>query len=250
MEGTPSTRIAERTRSATQRWGLTAVPRRSTTETVLAELRAAIITGRIGPLEPLREVPLAKALGTGRSAIREAIRHLVQEGLVEYRLNRGAFVREMTEEDAYDVYLAREAIEVAAVAHALERAVELDLNPLEAKLHQIILAAADTPDRQPAGTELVTADLDFHREMVRLGGSQRLTRAHETLAAEAQMLMHHQPVYPLTDYAGDHRILFDAIAERDPDAPVKVRDHLRLSARLIAAELHRIAARRPAPEPV
>lgn len=224
--------------------------RRSTTETVLAELRAAIVTGRIGPLEPLREVALAETLGTGRSAIREAIRHLVQEGLVEYRLNRGVFVREITEEEAYDVYLAREAIEVAAVARAFERPAELDLNPLEARLRQIILAAADTPDRQPAGTELVTADIDFHREMVRLAGSPRLTRAHETLAAEAQMLMHHQPVYPLTDYAGDHRILFDAIAERDPSATEKVRDHLRLSAQLIAGEIHRIAARHGTPETV
>ena len=80
--------------------------------------------------------------------------------------------------------------------------------------------------------------------------SPRLTRAHETLAAEAQMLMHHQPVYPLTDYAGDHRILFDAIAERDPSATEKVRDHLRLSAQLIAGEIHRIAARHGTPETV
>jgi DNA-binding GntR family transcriptional regulator len=249
MDSGPSTE-ASRHLAPVQRWGLQALERRSTTENVLAELRSAIISGRIGPLEPLREVALSDALGTGRSAIREAIRQLVQEGLVEYRLNRGAFVRAITEEEAYDVYLAREAIEVAAVAHAFERPVTLDLNPLEARLRQIIRAAADTPDRQPAGTELVTADLDFHREMVRLSGSQRLTRAHETLAAEAQMLMHHQPVYPLTDYAGDHRILFDAIAERDPDTLEKIREHLRLSAQLIAGEIHRIATRRSAPETV
>jgi DNA-binding GntR family transcriptional regulator len=231
-------------------WGLSTVERRSTTDQVIGELRTAIITGRIKPNEPLRETSVAQVMGTGRSSVREAIRHLIGEGLVEYRPNRGAFVREITEEEAYDVYLAREAIEMAAVTHALERSAQLDLTRLEAKLNQIILAAAGTPDRQPAGTELVTADLDFHREMVRLAGSQRLTRAHETLAAEAQMLMHHQPVYPLTDYAGDHRILFCAIAERDPDAPEKVREHLRLSAQLIASELHRIAARRPAPEGV
>ena len=138
---------------------------------------------------------------------------------------------------------------VAAVAHAFKRPAGLDLSPLEAKLHQIILAAAGTPDRQPAGTELVAADLDFHREMVRLADSPRLTRAHETLAAEAQMLMHHQPVYPLTDYAGDHRILFEAIVERDPDTS-EVRQHLRLSAQLIVGEIHRTSARRPTQERV
>jgi DNA-binding GntR family transcriptional regulator len=216
---------------------------------VIGELRTAIITGRIKPNEPLRENSVARIMGTGRSSVREAVRHLIGEGLVEYRPNRGAFVREITEEEAYDLYLAREAIEVAAVAHAFERFAELDLDPLETKLHQIILAAADTPEQQPAGTELVAADLDFHRGMVRLADSPRLTRAHETLAAEAQMLMHHQPVYPLTDYAGDHRILFDAIAERDPGTSEKIRDHLRLSARLIAGEIHRISVRPSAREP-
>jgi DNA-binding GntR family transcriptional regulator len=236
--------------SSESRWGLSAVERRSTTDQVIGELRTAIITGRIKANEPLREISLAQIMGTGRSSVREAIRHLIGEGLVEYRPNRGAFVRKITEEEAYDVYLAREAIEVAAVAHAFERSAGLDLNPLEGQLRQIILAAASTPERQPAGTELVAADLDFHREMVRLADSPRLTRAHETLAAEAQMLMHHQPVYPLTDYAGDHRILFDAIAERDPDTSEKIREHLRLSAQLIAGEIHRTSTRRPAREPV
>lgn len=225
----------------TQAWGLAAVERRSTTDHVLAELRAAIVAGRIGPNEPLREAALARTLGTGRSAIREAIRHLVQEGLVEYRINRGAFVRVLSVADADDVYLAREAIEVSAIRHALEREAPLDLEPLEVALERITAAAQASPADEPAGTELIAADLDFHREMVRLSGSPRLTRAHETLAAEAQMLMHHQPVYSPVEYAADHTILLDAINRRDPAAPDLVRDHLRLSSRLIAGEISRLS---------
>jgi DNA-binding GntR family transcriptional regulator len=224
-----------------QTWGLTAVERRSTTDHVLAELRAAIVAGRIGPNEPLRETALAQALGTGRSAIREAIRHLVQEGLVEYQINRGAFVRVLSVADSADVYLAREAIEVSAVRRALEHSDGLDLGPLTAALARIKAAAEATPTDQPAGTELIAADLDFHRELVRLSASPRLIRAHETLAAEAQMLLHHQPVYSPIEYAADHTILFEAIARRDPAAPDLVKDHLRLSARLIAAEIGRLA---------
>lgn len=235
----------------TQTWGLTAVERRSTTDHVLAELRAAIISGRIGPGEPLRETALARTLGTGRSAIREAIRHLVQEGLVEYRLNRGSYVRALTVQDSDDLYRAREAIEVSAVRWALERGEQLDLTRLDETLDRIRDAARETPEDQPAGTELIAADLDFHREMVRLSGSPRLTRAHETLAAEAQMFMHHQPIYPPGGYAADHGVLFDAIAERRPDAPDLVRDHLRLSAKLIAGEITREAqAHRAGSEPV
>lgn len=227
--------------ASTQTWGLTVVERRSTTDHVLAELRAAIVSGRIGAREPLRETALARTLGTGRSAIREAIRHLVQEGLVEYRLNRGAYVRVLTVEDSDDLYLAREAIEVSSVRRALERDRPLDLEHLQAALGRIGKAAQETPDDEPAGAELIAADLDFHREMVRLGGSPRLSRAHETLAAEAQMFMHHQPIYPPSDYAADHRLLLDAITRRSPSAPDLVRDHLRLSAKLIAGEITRRA---------
>jgi DNA-binding GntR family transcriptional regulator len=208
---------------------------------VLAELRSAIVSGRIGPSEPLRETALAQSLGTGRSAIREAIRHLVQEGLVEYRVNRGSFVRSLSVEDSHDVYLAREAIEVAAVRRALAIGPNLDLSGLEAALERITRAAARSPVDRPAGAVLIAADLDFHRELVRLGASPRLSRAHETLAAEAQMLLHHQPVYPLSDYTADHRILLDALIARDPAAPDRVRDHLRLSAELIAGEIDRCA---------
>jgi DNA-binding GntR family transcriptional regulator len=209
---------------------------------VLAELRSAIVSGRIGPREPLRESALARTLGTGRSAIREAIRQLVQEGLVEYRLNRGAFVRLLSVRDSEDVYLAREAIEVAAVRRALERDEPLDVAALRAALERIIAAADATPSDQPAGPELIQADLDFHREIVRHAASQRLSRAHETLAAEAQMLLHHQPVYSPVDYAADHTVLLEAIGRRDPAAPELVRDHLRLSAKLIAGELARLSS--------
>jgi DNA-binding GntR family transcriptional regulator len=223
-----------------QTWGLTAVERRSTTDHVLAELRAAIVSGRIGPRQPLRETALAQTFGTGRSAIREAVRHLVQEGLVEYRLNKGAFVRVLSVADVDDVYLAREAIEVSAVRHALRPDHPLDLEPLANALRRIIAAADATPADQPPGTALIAADLDFHHEMVRLSASPRLIRAHETLAAEAQMLMHHQPVYSPVDYTADHTVLFEAIVRRDPAAPDLVRDHLRLSAELIAGEIARL----------
>ncbi len=223
-----------------QTWGLTAVERRSTTDHVLAELRGAIVSGRIGPRQPLRETALAQTLGTGRSAIREAVRHLVQEGLVEYRMNKGAFVRVLSVADVDDVYLAREAIEATAVGHALRREHPLDLEPLTAALVQITTAARVTPADRPPGTALIAADLDFHHEMVRLSASPRLIRAHETLAAEAQMLLHHQPVYSPMDYTADHTVLLEAIVRRDPAAPDLVRDHLRLSAQLIAGEIARL----------
>ena len=84
--------------------------------------------GRIKPTEQLPEAALAQAFGTGRSAIREAIRHLVQEGLVVTEINRGARVRPVSKEDIIDVYRARTAIEVAAVGALLQSPDDLDLS--------------------------------------------------------------------------------------------------------------------------
>ena len=224
--------------AASHNWRLGAIDRASTTEQVLHELREAIIDGRIAQGEALREVPLARTLGTGRSAVREAIRQLVQEGLVDYELHRGAFVRVISLADRLDVYIAREAIEAGVARLAVEASAAPDLSALRAAM-QDLRATAHGHDR--ITDDVIEADIRFHEELVRLGGSPRLRRAHETLAAETRMLLRHHPTYPWSDYVSDHERLFDAIEQRDPRAPDYVIEHLRLSARLIGEELDRAA---------
>jgi DNA-binding GntR family transcriptional regulator len=222
--------------TAANTWQLSSVDRASTTQQVLQELRGAIIDGRIAQGEALREVLLTKAFGTGRSAVREAIRQLEQEGLVVYELHRGAFVRVMSLADRLDVYVAREAIETGVAKRVVEASEPADLSGLRDAL-AILRARAQGHDR--VTEEEIAADIRFHQELVRLAGSPRLTRTFETLAAETRMLLRHHPTYPWSDYVGDHERVFEAIERRDPRAPDVVRDHLRLSARLIGEELAR-----------
>jgi DNA-binding GntR family transcriptional regulator len=223
-------------------WGLGTVERRSTTDQVLHELRAAILAGRIKPTEQLPEVALAQAFGTGRSAIREAIRHLVQEGLVITEINRGARVRPVSTPDLIDVYRARTAIEVAAVNALLENPDGFDVAPLQAAQQRIRDLCADDGDATPS-REVIAADIDFHRVMVSLAGSPRLSRAHEPLAAESQMLLNWHPVYSVSDYVADHQKLLEAIAGRDPAAGDVVRAHLELTIDLLTEEANRYATR-------
>jgi DNA-binding GntR family transcriptional regulator len=219
-------------------WRLRSVERASTTEQVLTELRDAIVDGRIPQGEPLREAHLAGQLGTGRSAVREAIRHLVQEGLVEHEMHRGSIVRVVSLADRLDVYGAREVIEVGAVRQILEREEPVDLSRLRAALNALSRAV---PRKGRLTEEAIAADIRFHEELVDLCGSPRLSRAHRTLAAETQMLLHHHPVYPANDYVDDHGRLLDALERRDPETPDLIAQHLRLSARLIGDELAREA---------
>lgn len=206
---------------------------------VLRELREAIVDGRIAQGEQLREVQLAGTFGTGRGVLREAVRQLVQEGLVENVPHRGTFVRLMSLEDRLDVYAAREALEPGAVRQLLQSPNEPDLRRLRKALARLRVAAAG---RDRVSEEMIAADVDFHRELVALARSPRLTRAHETLMAETRMLLRHHPVYPGSAYVDDHASLLDALERRDPRTPELVADHLRLSAQLIGDQLARETA--------
>jgi DNA-binding GntR family transcriptional regulator len=233
----------EETVALANTWRLSSVERASMTEQVLRELRDAIVEGRIPQGEPLREVSLAETLGTGRSAVREAVRQLVQEGLVDYEPHRGAFVRVMSLADRLDVYVAREAIETGAARRILDSP-PADLSDLRAALEELTEIAPPDGDRvTEAG---IYADIRFHQELVRLAGSPRLMRAHETLAAETRMLLSHHPPYPWSSYVTDHVRLLEAIESRDPATPDLVASHLRLSKDLIASELAHAEGEAPA----
>jgi DNA-binding GntR family transcriptional regulator len=215
-------------------WRLRSIERASTTEQVLTELRDAIVDGRIPQGEQLREVPLSRELGTGRSAVREALRQLVQEGLVEHQMHRGAVVRVVSLEDRLDVYGAREAIEAGAVRQILDRDESVDLSRLREALEALRQAFSC---REDLSDDAIAADIRFHQELVGLCGSPRLSRAHATLAAETRMLLRHHPVYPAAEYIADHERLIEALERRDPGTQELVVQHLRLSARLIGEEI-------------
>jgi len=197
-------------------------------------IREAIVDGRISAGSPLREGRLVDMLGTSRGTVREALRHLVQEGLVEYRLHQGAFVPDQSLSDRLDVYVAREAIETWAARKLLESPGPQDFSRLEAAIDDM---SADSTEVTRPTEATIAADLRFHHELVRMAGSDRLTRAHETFAAETRMLLRAHPPYPRRTYAGDHRELVEALRRRDPKTPDLVAEHLRLTSRLIGGEV-------------
>jgi DNA-binding GntR family transcriptional regulator len=143
-------------------------------------------------------------------------------------------VRILSVEDAIDIYLAREAIEVCAVQQSLELNAPTDLSRLRQAVER--MRKSVVKDGRPSA-KTIDADLDFHRELVRLARSDRLNRAFETLAAENRMVLRHHPRYPSRTYVSDHEQLLAAISAMHSQTPELVRQHLRSSARLIADEM-------------
>lgn len=159
------------------------VSRTRMSEQVVSVLRDAILQGVLGPGTSLREVALAEKFDVSRNTVREAIRTLVTEGLVQHHMHRGAVVARPTEDDVVDVYRARAAVELAAV-EALPQARPEQLRDLDAAL-RLMEDALDREDND-ATTE---ADLAFHRSLVAITGSPRLEQFYAHLQGELRLLL-------------------------------------------------------------
>jgi DNA-binding GntR family transcriptional regulator len=139
---------------------------RSLRHHVTERLRDAIVTGELKPGERLGQDRLSQEFGVSSGPVREALRHLENEGLVEYFPNRGCFVMELTDDELVNVVLP---IRLTLERHAAERYVAEHKAPF-AELREIV-------DRMRAAADLralVDLDMAFHETLV-VGSGQAHT---------------------------------------------------------------------------
>lgn len=192
--------------------GLEPVRRESTPALIADQLRAGIMSGLFRPGEQLAESQLASQLAVSRGPLREAMQRLVQEGLLRGERNRGLFVVRLTDTDVRDIYLAREAVEGAAVRGLLLGDGD-DTGPALSRLAGIV-DRMEAASRRGQWTALADLDLEFHAELVATGGSPRLRRMMATLLVETRICQGAlEGRYERhADLADEHRDLLNAIA--------------------------------------
>lgn len=198
--------------------------RESTASLIADQIRAGIMEGRFAPGEQMSEVWLAQQLDVSRGVLREAMQRLVQEGLLRSERYRGLFVIELDTDDVRDIYLAREAIELAAV-----RALIRGRDPGASDPLFKIVKRMETAARSRRASSLAQLDLRFHAQLVEASGSPRLKRALGALLVETQMCLNRLPQrYPDPgELVAEHRELLAAIFARDePRALDLVRAHM------------------------
>jgi DNA-binding GntR family transcriptional regulator len=216
--------------------GLEPIQRETTPSTAADRIRRAIVSGGLAPGVQLVEAQLAERLGTSRGPLREALQRLIQEGLVSEQRNRGVFVIDLQPEDVQDIYLARSAVEQAAVRALIEQG-RRDVSALRVVLRDMERAAA-AKDWQ----KLADVDVRFHETLVAATESKRLTRMFRTLVAETRMcLSRFEPQYPeMQDLVAEHTEIVDALERGDvADAVAAIDAHLRAAADQLEALGHR-----------
>ena len=97
----------------------------TTSEIVLESLREQIINGILQPQEKLVEAEIAKKFGLSRGPVREALRQLAVEGLVDYCPNKGCTVALLSPQDAYEVFFQGCRAEKRLHKRLVEKAVRL-----------------------------------------------------------------------------------------------------------------------------
>jgi len=204
-----------------------AIQRQSTTEQAAAALRDAILTGKIPPGTPLREVALAAELGVSRNTVREAARLLGSEGLVRHQMNRGIVVAEITAADVRDIYAARAAVETAAA-----EALTVYRDPaIYQRLESLVGQIEDAFARGDAAGVL-DGDRFFHATLVAAARSPRLTGFHTQLQHEQRLALSlaERSSRALGRSADDHRLLLDALHGTPAQARAQVSTHLQAGA--------------------
>lgn len=102
---------------------------------VFATLREDILNGKYNENEELREIAIGNELGVSRTPVREAIRQLELEGLVQIIPNKGAYVKGITPKDVKDIYMIRTSLEGMCARLACENITEEQLEELEENIY-------------------------------------------------------------------------------------------------------------------
>jgi DNA-binding GntR family transcriptional regulator len=116
------------------------IPRQVLHQEVAVRLRQRIVEGRLAPGAKLNERELAESLNVSRTPLREAIRMLAAEGLVELLPNRGAVVAQMSAQDVADTFEVIAGLEGQSGELAAQRITEPELAEIRA-LHYEMMAA-------------------------------------------------------------------------------------------------------------
>ncbi|MDE1147399.1 MAG: GntR family transcriptional regulator [Azospirillaceae bacterium] len=203
---------------------------RTATQFVEATLRVAILSGRLPGGTPLRQEDLAAAFGVSRMPVREALRQLESQALLDFQPHKGAVVTEISAADAADTYAIRQALEPAALALSIPHLTEVDFQRAEDLIAEI--------DNEPDPGRMGELNRRFHMTLYGAAGHPKLLALTEgQLASFDRYLRFHLAAHGSDHMSQDeHRALLAACRDRDVERAVAVvRQHLATAAEALAA---------------
>ena len=182
---------------------------------LLGKLQKDILTGKLKPGEKLTEQNLCKTYGVSRTPVREALRQLETDGLVENILNRGAFVIGMSDQDYEDMFELRKAYETQAVKWAIERITDEEMDKLEETFEFMeFYTLRDDIEK------MLTINTGFHQGIYEASHNrmlQKMLSSYQNFLKYKGMDSVYDENY-LTTVLEEHRAIFKAFKDKDVNA--------------------------------
>lgn len=179
---------------------------------VFTQLQNDILNGKYQPGESLIETKLSEEMGVSRTPIREAIRQLELEGLVQSIPNKGAIVKGISAQDIEDIYTIRMLIEGLAARWAAEKITPWELSELKEalELEEFYTLKNDTD-------HLLKFDSRFHEIIFKASKSKPLMHTLSTFHHYVQRARNTSLSSPgrAQEVLEEHKAILQAIIDRD-----------------------------------
>ncbi|MDI1237556.1 MAG: GntR family transcriptional regulator [Polaromonas sp.] len=192
-----------------------AIPRAALHEQVAHRLRQMLVENRIAPGAKLNERELSEVLNVSRTPLREAIKMLAAEGLVELLPNRGAIAVELSEEDVRHTFEVMAGLEAQSGELAAQRITDAELAEIKA-MHYEMMAAYTRRDL-PSYYRL---NAGIHAAINAAAKNPVLSATYQQVNARLQALRFrsNQDGDKWRAAVKEHEMMIDALTARDPAA--------------------------------
>lgn len=209
-------------------------------------IRKKLLDGSVAPGSRLSYGVIGKEIGVSATPVREAVGQLASEGFVELVPQLGAVVRELTRDEAIELYELREALESFAAAHAAERISARQLEELGNNLTQSAALVKKVQDSGKGRADKSTAkqfhalDLGFHMTIIEASRNRRMLKVvgdSHILTRVFQADRHEFTLEILEATQAEHAAIANAIRSGDSASSHEtMRQHIRNSLDLTLAE--------------
>ncbi len=192
-------------------------------------VRELILSGDLGPGSVINQALLAKTIGISTTPLREALRRLMQQGLVELDAHRDARVTRLNAEEARDLLEVRRSLDPMAASLAAERRTKQDIAEMRSSLEGLHALPSN-----PTVAQLI-AHRRFHTAVYRASHNALLIEMLDGLWDTGDRYRRHALQVERSPEeqemkANEHRLLFQAIQEGDAETAGDVmRAHIRTS---------------------
>jgi DNA-binding GntR family transcriptional regulator len=212
-----------------------------------ARVRELILSGSLDPGAVLNQVTLAQQIGVSTTPLREALRRLAQQGLVDLGAHRDARVAALDPAEARDLVELRQSLDPLAAGLAAARRTADDLTEIRAALAGLESLPGDPSVGQLAGHRR------FHAAVYRASHNRLLVESLDGLWDKTDRYRRHALRLGRSDAeraerAEEHRLLFEAVQDRDAETATALM-HRHVETSLGARAAGRLAATAPEGRP-